>query len=117
MFLGAVSVLILPGGIHYRGIGTVRGPWLLTFCGFFIVVGVGLLRLSRWARVTTIVIVILDLALQGIALANGLLQARPMFLAVFLLRIPIYGLLLWYLLTPEVRLAFAQGTTSEEKTS
>jgi hypothetical protein len=117
MFLGAASALILPGGIHYRGIGTVRGAWVLAFCGFLIVVGIGLLKLSRWARLTTIVIVILDLALQGIALANGVLQARPMFLAVFLLRIPIYGSLLWYLLTPEVRLAFAQGTTSEEKIS
>jgi hypothetical protein len=29
-------------------------------------------------------------------------------LAVFLLRIPIYGLLLWYLLTPEVRFAFCR---------
>jgi hypothetical protein len=108
MFLAAVSVLVLPGGIHYRGVGTVRGPWILAFCAFFIVVGIGLLKMSQWARVTTIVIVTLDLALQGVALANGALQERPIFLAVFLLRIPIYGLLLWYLLTPAIRFAFSR---------
>jgi hypothetical protein len=40
-----------------------------------------------------------------------------MFLAVFLLRIPIYGLLLWYLLTPEVRLAFAQEQQAKRKSA
>lgn len=114
MFMAAVSTLLLPGGIHYRGIGIVRGPWVLAFCGFFIFVGIGLLKMSRWARVTTIIIVILDLVLQGIALANGVLQARSIFLAVFLLRIPIYGAILWYLLTPEVRIAFARAATGEE---
>lgn len=71
--------------------------------------------MSRWARVTTIMIVILDLALQGIALANGAVQERPMFLAVFVLRISIYGLILWYLLTPEIQDAFAKGTTTAEE--
>jgi hypothetical protein len=115
MFLAAASSLLLPGGIYFRGIGTIRGPWVLAFCSFYIVVGIGLLKLSRWARTTTIVIVILDVALQGVALANGLLQVRLMFLAVYLLRIPIWALILWYLLKPEVRLAFAQETTNGEK--
>lgn len=74
------------------------------------------MKLSRWARVTAIVVAILDLAMQEIALANGALQVqvRPMLLATFILRIPIYGLILWYLLTPEVRVAFARDKTSSK---
>ena len=110
MFLGAASALLPPGGVRFRGIGTIRGPWILAFCGFYIGVGIGLLRLRPWARVTTIAVAILDVGLLGVALVNGLLQLRLAFLLAYLLRLPLYALVVWYLLKPEIRLAFGQQT-------
>ena len=82
MFLGAASALLLSGGVRFRGIGTIRGPWILAFCGFYVGVGIGLLKLRQWARMTTIVIAIVDVVLFGIALMNGLLRVRFEFLLV-----------------------------------
>ena len=116
MFLSAATVLILPGGVHFRGIGTIRGPWTLALSLFFLAVGDGLLKLRRWARATAILITITDLALRGIYLAIGVLQAqmRPALLAVYLLHLPLFGLILWYLLTTEVQLAFKRETKARE---
>jgi hypothetical protein len=110
MFLGAASALLLPGGVLFRGIGTIRGPWILAFCGFYIGVGIGLLKLYQWARVTTIAVTILDVGLLGIALLNGAVRLRLAFLFAYLLRLPIYAVIVWYLLKPEIRLAFGRRT-------
>jgi len=110
MFLAAAVALLVPGGVYFRGIGTIREPWLFALCSFYIIVGIGLLKLSRWARWTTIIVEILGIGLRAIALANGPLQVLPKFLVVYLLRILVDGLILWYLLTPGVRVAFAQET-------
>jgi hypothetical protein len=115
MFLAAATAVLLPGGVRFRGIGTIRGPWILAFCGFYVGVGIGLLKLRRWARVTAIAITILDVGLLGVALVNGLLKLRLAFLLAYLLRLPLYGLVVWYLLRPEIRLAFEQQVGMADK--
>lgn len=110
MFLAAAFALLVPGGVRFRGIGTIRGPWILALCGFYVAVGIGLLKLRPWARVTTIAVSILDVGLLGVALLNGLLQVRLAFLLAYLTRLPLYALVVWYLLKPEIRLAFGQQT-------
>lgn len=108
MFLAAVSDLLLPGGVYFRGIGTVRGFWVLVLSGFYIALGVGLLSLSQWARVAAMVAEIVNVALVGVALVNGLLRLRPIFLIARLLGLPLSALIIWYLLKPEIGRAFAK---------
>ena len=112
MFLGAVVYGLSFDGIHFLGVGTLREPWLLALSIVDAFVGIGLLRLSRWARLSAVVIVGLGLGLQGITLANALLHPTlPVWMVVYIIRMPLWGLVLWYLLTPEVRLAFARAST------
>jgi hypothetical protein len=108
MFFAAVSVLLSPGGVRYRGIGTIRGPWVWALSGLYIVVGIGLLRRSQWARLATIVDSILVVGFLGVALLNGLLQMRPIFLFAYLLRLPVSALIICYLLKPEVNQVFTR---------
>src|ERR1700676_5224813 len=98
MFFAAVSVLLLPGGVRYRGIGTIRGPWVLALSGLYIALGVGLLRLYPWARIATIAKEILNVGFFGVALVNGLLQARLIFVFARLLSFPVDVIIVWYLL-------------------
>jgi hypothetical protein len=108
MFLAAVSAFLLPGGVQFRGIGTIRGPWVLVLSGLYIAISIGLLKRSPWARLATIAVAALGIAFLGVSLVSGLLQARPIFVLANLLRFPIDGLIVWYLLEPEVCRAFAR---------
>lgn len=108
MFFTALTVLLSPGGVRYRGIGTLRGPWVLVLSVFYIVIGVGLLKRSQWARLTTITIAIVVVGLLGVALLHGIFQLRPVFIFAYLARLPVSAWIIWYLLKPEVRLAFAR---------
>jgi hypothetical protein len=115
MFLGGVVYLVLPQGVHLTGIGTIRAPWLRAVAVVQIALGIGLLRLSRWARVAVIVAVTLSLVLQVVALASTILASgRPLSIAIYLLRIPLWGLIPWYLQRPEIRKAFADTRSNVE---
>ena len=106
MFFAAVSVLLSSGGVRYRGIGTIRGPWVWALGAIYIAVGVGLLKRYEWARLATIADSFLVVGFLGVALLNGLLQVRPIFLFAYLARLPISALIIWYLLKPGVRQIF-----------
>ena len=108
MFFAAVSVLLSPGGVRFRGIGTIRGPSVWALSCVYIFVGVGLLRRYQWARLATITDAILGIAFIGVALLNGLLQVRPIFLIAYLLRLPINALIVWYLTKSEVERVFTR---------
>jgi hypothetical protein len=111
MFFAALTAFVSPGGVRYRGIGTIRGPWVWALSCVYIVVGVGLLRRSQWARLATIADSFLVVAFLGVALLNGLLQVRPIFLFAYLLRVPVSALTVWYLLKPEVGRIFTDPET------
>ena len=108
MFFGALFALLLPGGVRYRGIGTLRGPWVLALSVFYIVLGVGLLKRFEWARLTAIIIEILGVGFLGVALLHGLLQLRPLLTFANVARIPVSAWIISYLLKPEIRYTFAR---------
>jgi hypothetical protein len=108
VFIAALTVLLLPGGVHYRGIGTLRGPWVLGLSIFYIVLGVGLLKRCEWARLTTIAVEVVGVGFLGVALLHGLLQLRPIFVVANLTRLPISAWIISYLLKPEIRVAFGR---------
>lgn len=110
MLMAAVSVLLLPGGVYFRGVGTIRGPWVLFLSCFYIAIGVGLLRQFQWARLATIAVAIVAIAFFGVSLLNGLLQLRLIFVLAYLLRFHVNVLVVWYLMRPEIRRTFLWPT-------
>ena len=100
--------MLLPGGVRFRGVGTIRGPWVLALSGLYIALGIGLLRRLQWARMATIAGAIVGLWFFGAALLNGLLQLRFLFILAYFLRLPVDVLIVWYLLKPEVERVFTR---------
>jgi len=83
-----------------------RMPWGLAFGVLYIVLGIGLLKLYRWAQVATVVVAILDVGNLGMALVNGFRHWHLVTSMGVLLRLLFYVLIVFYLLLPNIRLAF-----------
>ncbi len=84
------------------GLGAVAGVVVLIFGAIAALVGWGLLKLKSWARIVALIFA--GLGLLGALLM--LLHFSPLILFGFLIRLVINGLILWYLLKPEVAAAF-----------
>jgi hypothetical protein len=110
MFLAGVSLALLPGGIRVPGVGTLTGPWKFTLSALYIAVGVGLLARFQWARLAAIAIATLRIGLIVVGLVSGLRQVSAMLVLSWLVGFPRDGLIVWYLLRPEIARAFAGPT-------
>lgn len=108
MFIGGVFALLLPGGIRFQGIGTIRGPWVLLLSVLFIAVGVGLLKLLQWARLATVAIAMLRIGLVVVGFMSGSRRFDAMLMFTWLIGVPRDGLIVWYLLTPRIERLFAR---------
>jgi len=65
---------------------SLRSPWGLVVCGLYVVVGIGLLKMYRSARLAVVVFAILDAAKYGLALMRGFRYWHLMFsISVFLM--------------------------------
>lgn len=88
---------------------SVREPWGSLICGFYIVVGIGLLQLYQWARVVTVAVAFLDFGLYGTFLyfiVYGKFRLIPFF--TDLLGFLLCGYIMAYLSTSAVRLVFVR---------
>jgi hypothetical protein len=93
----------------YTGVSRLfffRGPWDWFQCGFYIVVGLGLLKLHQWARVGTIAVLVLRACLAGVVLVKGLRYRGPVFLLPSLTQLLLCALIVCYLLMPKIGMAF-----------
>jgi uncharacterized membrane protein (DUF2068 family) len=83
--------------------GVAAGAFLLVMGVITAVIGWGLWTLQEWARILTIIF-------QGIGLALSVLTLfgwfHPFGIFFRLVRISIHGLIIWYLVQPEVVAAF-----------
>jgi len=77
---------------------SLRSPWGLAVCGLYVVLGIGLLKMYRLARLAIIVFAILDAAKYGLALLRGFRYWHLMFsinvFSLFLLYVMIFCYLL-----------------------
>jgi hypothetical protein len=92
----------IAGGVA-AAVGGIGAIFFLCFAALYVAVGVGLLKLKEWARITAIV-------LAGLSLLLGLLGLVH-FHPFALVRLAIAGGILWYLLQPHVVAAF-RGTSA-----
>jgi hypothetical protein len=100
-FLGAAGGPAGAGGM-FAMLGGAVSIVLFIIAGIAILLGWGLWTLKEWARIVTIV-------LQGLALLGAVLtlvQLGSAFLVGGIIRLAISGLIIWYLLKPDVKAAF-----------
>jgi hypothetical protein len=93
----------------YTGVALLfffRGPWYWFQCGFYIVVGIGLLKLHQWARVATIAVVVLRICLAGVVLVKGFRHRGPVVLSPSPIQLLLGALIVCYLLMPKIGMAF-----------
>jgi hypothetical protein len=88
------------------GLGAVIGVVFVVFCAIDVLVGWGLLTLKNWARIVAIVFSIIGLCFQAFSLMRALTHLGIPHLIIPVVVIAIHGLIIWYLLKPEVKAAF-----------
>jgi hypothetical protein len=102
------GVMRLFSGVLQVNWPPIRSPWGLGISGIYIAVAIGLLKMHDWARLATIMMEILSLGYVGVDLVRGFHHWRLVFfLPVFLVclfRVLIAG----YLMSHNIRLAFAR---------
>jgi hypothetical protein len=86
------------------GIGIFIGAIFLAFAIFAVFIGIGLLKLKNWARVTTIVFSVLGL----LGNLNGLRGGVAGGIVGTIIGLAINILIIWYMLQPSVKAAFGQ---------
>lgn len=111
LFLKVVS-----GGARMGPLALVYGAYVvftpLLWLPLPIVMAVGLLRLKNWARIMCIICSVLGFFVCMKALGISLLSAKSM-VPVYLILMTLQVVVVFYLATPSVRLAFA--ASDEEK--
>ena len=97
-------VPVLVGGGIAIGIVCFVFAVLLGFLGW------GLLNLRNWARITTLVLAIIGLVFGALGLVFGGLRFGVIAMITGGIRLVINGLIVWYLMRPEIKMAFEVGS-------
>ena len=95
------------GMMALAGGGVIAGVLLIVFALIPILIGYGLMKLKNWARIVSIILAALGIlmALPGLFMALGHIVIFA--LVINLIGIGIDALIVWYLLQPDVKKAFA----------
>ena len=102
----------IPGGSLtgiMAGLGAVVAVVFFVFAAISALLGWGMLTLKNWARIITMVLCCIGLLFGALGLLFGLLRFSIFSLMISIIRLAINGLILWYLLQPDVKAAFEGG--------
>jgi hypothetical protein len=91
------------------GLGAALGVVILIFAAVDVLLGWGLWKLKNWARIVTIVLAAIGIAGALFGLLGAFLHFGMFLLVLTLVRLAISGLIIWYLLQPNVTAAFQGG--------
>lgn len=106
------SMMSLPKEVVGIGVAVVA-VICLAFAALYIANGIGLLKVQNWARILTIVLVILGLISAALGILSGLAHFRMLHVIREIVVAGIDVLILWYLFKPEIKSAFgAAGAAS-----
>jgi len=94
------------------GLGAAFGIGLLVGAAIAALLGWGLLKLKEWARITVIVFAGLGLVLGVLGLLGALAHFAVILLFGVVVRVAINGCILWYLLQPDVKVAFQSAQSA-----
>jgi len=102
----------IPGGSLtgiMAGLGIVVAAVFFVFAAISAVLGWGMWSLKNWARIITMVFSCIGLLFGGLGLIFALMRFNMFSLVFVMIRLAINGLILWYLLQPDVKAAFEGG--------
>jgi hypothetical protein len=91
------------------GLGAVFGVICLVFAALYILVGSGLWKLKEWARIVTIILVAISACFQALGLLGSVAHFNIISFVWSGFWLAVDGLIIWYLLKPEVKAAFQSG--------
>ena len=94
------------------GLGAALGIGLLIGAAITALLGWGLMKLKEWARITAIVFAGLGLLFGVLGLFGALLHFAIILLFGVVIRLAINGVILWYLLQPDVKVAFQSAQSA-----
>lgn len=106
-FLGQAQGGNAAAGGFVAMLGGALSVFVLIIGAITILIGWGLLKLKSWARIVQIIFAILGL----LGALSMLLHFSGAIFIGFVLRVAFNGLILWYLLKPEVAAAFSGNQT------
>lgn len=90
----------------FAGLGAVAGVFMIIMGAVGALVGFGLWKLKGWARIVAIVLAAISGAFQLLGLLGSLAHFNLFAVVWSLFWLAIDGLIIWYLLKPEVKAAF-----------
>jgi len=100
----------------FAGLGAVAGVFIIIVGGVYALVGFGLWKLKNWARIVSIVLLGIGVAVQLLGLLGTLAHFNLFAFVWSVLWIAVDAFIIWYLLKPEVKAAFqgaqARGATA-----
>ncbi len=88
------------------GLGAVAGVFIIIIGGVSALVGFGLWKLKNWARIVSIVLLGISIAMQALQLLGVLAHFNLFALVWTAFWIAVDAFIIWYLLKPEVKAAF-----------
>lgn len=88
------------------GLGAAFGVVILIFAALDALLGWGLWKLKNWARIITIVLMVISIGLQLLGLVGILAHFNLFSLILTVVFVAIYAWIVWYLLQPNVKAAF-----------
>jgi hypothetical protein len=87
-------------------LGAGVGIFFLVMGAVDLIVGIGLIKLKNWARITAIVFTAIGACLQLLMLIGSLAHFNIVAMVFPVIVLAIQALIIWYLLKPEVKAAF-----------
>ncbi len=100
------------GGSMVAAIVGVGSIFFLIFAAIWLITAIGMLKLKNWARWLTIIFTGLSAIAALVVAVVNILHGQVGFAVVRLIFLAIYGLILWYMFTPEVIQAFSPNPNS-----
>jgi hypothetical protein len=98
-------------------VGVVFAIGFFVFALISALIGWGMLALKNWARIISIIYSSIGILVCGFGLLFSLLRFRPVNFIWDAAWLAINGLIIWYLLQPQVRAAFAGGSRTVTATA
>lgn len=117
--LGGIGMLVGGGAIAtaisrqagagaglFAALGAGLGVAFIIAAAICALLGWGLWTLKNWARIVTIILLVIDIGFSLLGLLGTLTHFSLFALIWTLFWVALYGLIIWYLLTPPVKAAF-----------
>lgn len=94
------------GAGFMAGLGALAGVFFLVCAAVYILLGIGLWKLKNWARMITVALLAIGAVFQVIGLVVVFMHFNIVALVFDAVILAVEVLILWYLLTANVRAAF-----------